>query len=140
MTHATKQDLAPLEAVFDVAYPQTLRDMATSLFQQLLEHNAHLPVHPGRAPRLAQLALVLTNRISADFGGNNLYIHKAVVFHSTQRNRDMYALYDGRRWTYKTLGKRFDLTEVQVRNIITACIEEERALRQGRLPGLDDPL
>lgn len=133
-----EQDLAPLEALFTPSYPQALRDLATSFFMELMERSAHLPVHPHRAHRLAALALALANRLSRDFGGNNLYIHKAVSHHLTQRNREMYALYDNRRWTYKTLGQKHGLTEVQVRNIIQACIEEELAARQGRLPGLDD--
>lgn len=131
-------DLGPLEAAFTASYPQALRDLATSIFMELLERAAHLPLHPGRPARLAALALALTNRLSQDFGGNNLYIHKATLHHLTRRNREMYALYDNKRYTYKTLGQKYGLTEVQVRNIIQACIEEEMALRQGRLPGLDD--
>lgn len=131
------QDLAPLEALFAPTYPQTLRDLATSIFMELLERSAHLPLHPGHATRLAQLALALVNRLSRDFGGNGLYIHKAVTHHLTQRNWEMYALYDNKRWTYQTLGIKYGLSEVQVRNIITACIEEETKARQGRLPGLE---
>lgn len=132
------QDLMPLEALFEASYPQALRDLASSIFMELLERSAHLPLHPARAHRLAQLAMALTGRLSRDFGGNNLYIHKAVLHQLTQRNREMYALHDNKRWTYKTLGQKYGLTETQVRNIIQACIEEEMARRQGRLPGLDD--
>lgn len=132
------QDLAPLEALFSPSYPQALRDLATSLFMELLERAAQQPHHPGRAQRLAGLAIALADRLSTDFGGNNMYIHKAVVHRLTQRNRAMYALYDNKRWTYKTLGQKYGLTEVQVRNIIQACLEEEVSRRQGRLPGLDD--
>ena len=131
-------DLAPIEALFSASYPQALRDLATSLFMELLDRSSNQPHHPGRGHRLAQLALALANRLSSDFGGNNMYIHKAVTHHLNARNREMYALYDNKRWTYKTLGKKYDLTEVQVRNIIQACIEEEVSRRQGRLPGLDD--
>lgn len=131
-------DLKPLETLFAPAYPQTLRDLATSMYLELMERAAGLPVHPGRAPRLAQLAMALTNRISRDFGGNGLYIHKAVSFHLTQRNWEMFALYDNQRWTYKTLGLKYGLSEVQVRNIVQACLDEEVARRQGKLPGLDD--
>lgn len=131
-------DLAPLEALFSSSYPHALRDLATSIFMELLEQSASLPRHPGRSHRMAQLALALTNRLSRDFGGNNFYIHKAVSHHVTQRNREMYDLYDNKIWTYKTLGRKYGLTEVLVRNIISACIAEELALRQGCLPGLDD--
>lgn len=140
MTHDAirTQDLAPLEALFVPTYPQPLRDLATSMFMELIERNADLPEHPGRAPRLAQLALALTNRLSLDFGGTNFYMHKAVSHHLTQRNWIMFGLFDNRRWTYKTLGHKYGLSEVQVRNIIQACLDEEVAKRQGRLPGLDD--
>ena len=136
--HLSTEDLAPVEALFVASYPQALRDFAISLFTELMERSEHLPVHPGRAPRLAQLAMALTNRLSRDFGGSNMYIHKAVSHHLTQRNREMYLLHDNKRWTYQTLGRKFNLTDVQVRNIIQACIDEEVAGRQGRLPGLDD--
>ena len=136
--HITAQDLAPLEALFAASYPQALRDMATSMFMELLERSVHLTPHPGRAHRLARLALALANRLSRDFGGSNDYIHKAVSHHLTQRNREMYLLHDNKRWTYQTLGRKYGLTDVQVRNIIQACIEEEIERRQGRLPGLDE--
>jgi hypothetical protein len=51
----------------------------------------------------------------------------------------MYALHDNKRWTYQTLGLKYGLSDVQVRNIIQACMDEEMERRQGRLPGLDDP-
>lgn len=132
-------DLAPLEALFAPTFPQTLRDLATSLFMELLDRSADLPVHPGRKRRLAGLALALANRLSRDFGGNGLYINRAVSHHLTARNWEMFALYDNQRWTYKSLGIKYGLSEVQVRNIIQACTDEEVARRQGRLPGLDDP-
>lgn len=131
------QDLGPLEALFAPTYPQTLRELASSMFMELLELNADLPVHPQRSTRLAQHALALTDRLSRDFGGNGLYIHKAVTHHLTQRNWIMFGLFDNKRWTYKTLGHKYGLSEVQVRNIIQACLDEEVAKRQGRLPGID---
>ena len=133
------EDLKPLEDLFAHAYPQTLRDLATSMFMEMLERSADLPAHPARPGLLARLALDLANRLSRDFGGNGLYIHKAVRFHLSQRNWEMFAMYDNQRWTYKSLGIKYDLSEVQVRNIIQACLDEEVARRQGRLPGLDDP-
>ena len=132
-------DLKPLEDLFATAYPQTLRDLATSMFMEMLERSIDLPDHPARNGLLARLALDLTNRLSRDFGGNGLYIHKAVSFHLSQRNWEMFAMYDNQRWTYKSLGIKYGLSEVQVRNIIQACLDEEVARRQGRLPGLDDP-
>ena len=126
-------DLRPLEALFAPTYPHTLRDLATSLFMELLDRNAGLVPHPARAGRLAELALALVNRLSRDFGGNGLYIHKAVTHHLTQRNWEMFALFDNQRWTYKTLGHKYGLSEVQVRNIIQACLEEELEKRQGKL-------
>ena len=133
-------DLSPLEAMFAPSYPQTLRDLATCMFMEMLARSADLPPHPARAGLLARLALDLTNRISQDFGGNGLYIHKAVSFHLSKRNWEMFELYDNQRWTYKSLGLKFGMSEVHARNIIQACLEEELKRRQGRLPGLDDPL
>lgn len=134
-----RYDLKPLEDLFAAAYPQTLRDLATSMFMELLEQAVDLPEHPARAGLLARLALDLANRLSRDFGGNGLYIHKAVSYHLSQRNWEMFALYDNKRWTYKSLGLKYGMSEVHARNIIQACMDEEVARRQGRLPGLDDP-
>lgn len=128
-----RYDLKPLEALFDPAYPQTLRDLATSMFLELIDQAQALPLHPGRGARLARLALALTNRLSCDFGGNGLYIHKAVSYNLTLRNREMFALYDNQRWTYKTLGIKYGLSEVMVRNIIKACLDEDTQARQGKL-------
>ena len=137
-TLLTAEQLAPLEALFGASYPQTLREMATSVYAALLERASTLPEHPGRAQRLARLALDITNRLSRDFGGNGLYVPQAMTFHLTARNREMYALHDNKRWTYKTLGKKYDLSESQVRNIIAACMEDELAERQHGLPGFDE--
>jgi Mor family transcriptional regulator len=109
------------------------------MFTKLLELSADLPPHPARAGLLAALALDLSNSISQDFGGNGLYIHKAVSFHLSKRNLEMFELYDNQRWTYKSLGLKFGMSEVHARNIIQACLEDELKRRQGRLPGLDDP-
>ena len=139
MKPVTMQDLAPLEALFDPAYPETLRDFATSIFMQLLEESQGLPPDPYSGPVLAGLALRTANRLGRDHGGRSLYFAKGVSFQQTLRNREMYALYDGKQWNYKTLGIKFDLSDMQVRNIIDACINEERAARQLNLPGLDMP-
>ena len=109
------------------------------MFMEMLDRSEGLPDHPARAGLMARLALDLTDRLSRDFGGNGLYIHKAVSFHLSKRNREMFELYDNQRWTYKSLGLKFGMSEVHARNIIQACLDEDIASRQGRLPGLDDP-
>lgn len=69
-----RYNLDPLEALFQPTYPQTLRYIATSLFMALLDTSADLPKNPNRAHRLAVLVLSGANRLSRDFGGNQLYI------------------------------------------------------------------
>lgn len=135
MKPITLQDLAPLEAMFDPAYPQTLREIATSTFMHLLEVSQVMPDDPMRGPCLAELALGITNRLSNDHGGCNLYLPKAVSFYLSPRNRKMCAEFRG---DYKALARKYKLTEQQVRNIVDAWQREQFFKRQGRLPGLDD--
>lgn len=118
MLSMTMEDLAPLEAMFDPEYPETLRDFATSIFRQFLEESKSLPADPYKGPVLAGMALRIANRLGDEFGGRSLYFAKAQKFQQELRNREIRDLFDGRKWTYKKLGIKFGISDMQVRNIV----------------------
>lgn len=135
MKPISHKDLAPLEVLFDATYPPTLRDLATSLFMQLLETFAALAPDPLRGAALARLALEQADRISIDHGGCNLYIPMATSFKLTPRNIKMCQEFRG---DYKALARKYKMSEQQVRNIVDSWQRDQFLKRQGRLPGLDD--
>lgn len=130
MYSVTMKDLAPLEELFDPAYPETLRDFATSIFMQLLDEAQRPAPEPYKGPVMAGVALRIANRLGDEFGGRSLYFAKGKRFHQELRNREILTLFDGRTWTYKTLGMRFGLSDMQVRNIVDYDREKAKEARK----------
>ena len=122
----TQQDLAPLADVLDPSTPATLREVAENLFVVLLANEPAKPKR-DRAIALAQLALLQLERLCANMGGMNWYLHKAKVLKLSKRNREMCGKFRG---DYKVLARAYDLTEQQVRNIVDAWQHEEFARKQ----------
>ena len=127
------EELAPLHALLDVAYPDNLRTIAEWLFVQLVEDFSlfGLATTPEHLDKLALVALRQTERLSAEEGGNALYLNKGVSYRATVRDREMYAQFNGRN--YNELAKARGITPTRVRQIVGAMLLLERASRQGRL-------
>lgn len=125
----TTADTEPLTKLLDAAYPERLREIALSLFAALLDH-PQLVDAVGR-PLLAELAIMQTERLSSDFGGHNLYMHKGVAYRLTPRNRQMCAEFRGDN--YDELADRYGLTPMRVRQIVDTWRREQFLARQGML-------
>ena len=132
LEQTSAEEIAPIEAVLDPAYPERLRDIATSLYLELIGQD-ELRQMMG-LPRLAQLALALTERVSTDLGGSYFYMHKGTSYRLTSRDRAMCAKFNGRN--YHQLAREHDLTEMRVRQIVNAWQLDAFSRRQGNL-GLD---
>ena len=132
--HVTSEDLAPLEAVMDEAYPARLREVAEHLFLQLVDEEEQAP-DPARAQQLAEIAMRQTERLSLELGGGNFYMHKGVSFRLTPRNREMCAKFTGNN--YDVLALQYNLSDMRVRQIIGEWQLEQFTRRQGTLPGLE---
>ena len=132
----TSEDLAPLEAVMDDAYPDRLREVAEQLYLQLVDEE-ELPPDPARAHCLAETALRQTERLSLALGGGNFYMHKGVSYRLTPRNREMCARFTGNN--YDVLALQAGLSEMRVRQIVGAWQMEQFTRRQGVLPGVENP-
>lgn len=127
------EELVPLHALLDPAYPDNLRTIAEWLFVQLIEDEdaGDEPMTAERKAGLALLALRQTERLSAEVGGNALYLNKGVSYRATVRDREMYARFKGHN--YDELAKVYRLSSMRVRQIMGAMLLDERARRQGTL-------
>lgn len=133
LAHVPATTLAPLEGLFDEAYPERLREIATCLFLELLD--AEGLVQLLGVPRLAQLALDQTERLSFDLGGESFYMHRGTRYRLSLRDREIVAEFNGRN--QHQLARKHGLSVMRIYQIIAAWREEEIARRQGRLD-LDD--
>lgn len=133
LAQVTPDVLAPLERLFDDAYPERLREIATCLFLELLDADG-LATLLG-VPRLAQLALDQTERLSFDLGGESFYMHRGTRYRLSLRDRQIVAEFNGRN--QHQLARKHGLSVMRIYQIIAAWREEEIARRQGRLD-LDD--
>lgn len=118
--------LAPLHAVLPLGFPATLTEIAEQLFLQLLDESIALQ-SAERAQLLATVALRQVDRLSAELGGGNLYVHKGTSYRLTPRNLAMCKEFRG---DYKVLARKYKLSEQQVRNVVDAWQREEFARRQ----------
>ena len=127
------EELAPLHALLDVAYPDNLRTIAEWLYVQLVEDFSmfDLATTPEHLDKLALVALRQTERLSAEEGGNALYLNKGVSYRATVRDREMYAKFKGHN--HNELAREYKITPNRVRQIVGAMLLLERASRQGRL-------
>ena len=125
MSDAQLPALIPLHALLPQGFPATLTEIAEQLYLQLAEEDLWVD-RPDRAHWLASVALRQVDRLSVEFGGGNLYLHKGASFRLTPRNRQMYQEFRG---DYKTLARKYKLSEQQVRNIVDAW-QRERFLRR----------
>ena len=127
------EELAPLHALLDPAYPDNLRTIAEWMFLQLVE-DADLLGIPGCAQRQHHCALVAlrqAERLSTEEGGNALYLNKGISYRATLRDREMYARFTGHN--YDELARAYRISTMRVRQILGAMVLIERASRQGRL-------
>ena len=127
------EELAPLHALLDPAYPDNLRTIAEWMFLQLVEDADLLgiPVCAQRQHHCALVALRQAERLSTEEGGGALYLNKGISYRATVRDREMYARFTGHN--YDELAKAYRISSMRVRQILGAMVLIERASRQGKL-------
>jgi Mor family transcriptional regulator len=134
LARSTVEDLAPLHALVDDAYPERLREIAEYLFLHLAE-DTELVAAVGHS-RLAALALGQTDRLSSELGGGNFYMHKGVHFRLSKRDRQIWDDFNGHN--IPELVKKYKLTDVRIGQIIDTARRADLARRQGALPFDDE--
>lgn len=135
--HMTAAELAVMDAMLPEKMTDRMRDVAVCMFEALvlLDRRAG-QVAPGNE-WMAQLqtwatqVLAQMQHIANEVGGEAIYFAKGLAMHVSSRDRELFARFNGRN--HRDLAKRYDITEMRVRQIV-AAIERERFLqRQGRL-------
>jgi Mor family transcriptional regulator len=119
-------DLAPLHAILPPGFPAAMAEIAEQLYLQLLEEPLALD-SAKREHVMAVTAFRQVERLSAELGGGNLYLHKGVGYRLTPRNRQMCEEFRG---DYKALARKYKLSEQQVRNIVDTWQRERFELQQ----------
>ena len=129
LTELTADEMAPLERLFHDRTPDTWRDLATSHYLTLRT----LLAGQHADAELALLAMALTHGIAADMGGTQPYIQAgAQLLASARAQRVIELLGQGKSYrdVAQLCGK---ISETRVRQIESAWVREQRALRQGSL-------
>lgn len=129
LSQLTQEQLAPLEALIPPGWPDTWRELATSLYVTLISA-------PGADAvelfSLANLAIALTLGIAQDLGGSQPYIPVgADVMSSARARRVIDLLKQG--LGYRQAADATGLTESRVRQIESEWRKQQMALRQGQL-------
>ena len=127
------EDLAPLHALLDPAYPQNLRIIAEWLFVQMLDDwdILGIPLCVDSRAKFAEVALRQAERLSTEEGGAALYLNKGISYRASVRDRVMFKKFNGRN--YDELARIHHISPMRVRQIMGAMLLDERARRQGKL-------
>jgi Mor family transcriptional regulator len=106
---------------FPPGYPELLEHIGQIVYRDLIERGVH--------PKIAEvLALQVGDSICAEVGGTQIYIPRAISYRLSLRDAEIFNEFRGDN--YAQLARKHNLSEMQVRNIINRCIEEERRRRQ----------
>jgi hypothetical protein len=137
----TQAELAVLEAMLPDGLTPDMRDVAQCLFVALVLNDPRC----GEVPTLingwgAQLhawalqALMQLQYLASQIGGGAVYLAKGITVHLTARDRKMCAEFRG---DYKALARKYNLTDMRVRQIVDTFLKAQYLSRQQGLPGLD---
>ena len=138
--HPTVNDLAPVHALMGDDFPELLREAGEALYLELAEHatldggaKAKADAHEHQQ-ELAKLALAQVARLTELFGGTQPYWPSGKYFVMSERNLQICAEFRG---DYTVLARKYNLSEIQVRNIVDGWQRKKFMAKQGKLPGLD---
>lgn len=131
--HPTIDDLKPVHALMGDDFPELLREAGEVLYLELIVDEPAPPA-PARQQSLAKLALAQVARLTELFGGTQPYWPSGKYFVMSERNLQMCAEFRG---DYTALARKYNLSEIQVRNIVDGWQRKKFMARQGALPGLE---
>lgn len=133
----TAAEAAVLDALLPEALTSDMREVAHCLYAAQVLQDGRCGQRELDASWLAalqamaELALAQLQHLVAEIGGRAVYLAKGVAVHLSARDRELCAAFNGRN--YQELARRYDLTEMRVRQIVSAWRAEQFAQRQGRL-------
>lgn len=113
--------------ILDESYPEVLADIAREIHARLMDDPRVKLPHPIAA----EVALGVAEHVRKNIGGVQTYIPRGFSFELNQRDRQMYDDFKGDN--FHELARKYDLTEMRVRQIINHVGQVERAKRQQNL-------
>ena len=137
----TAAEAAVLDAHLPVGLTEEMRDVAWCLFEAmaLMDSRAGAerpdPVWLGVLHAMARVATAQLLHRAQQQGGKAIYLAKGVAMHLSARDMQMCREFRGNNYDF--LARKYDLTEMRVRQIVAAWQAEQYRLRQARLPGID---
>jgi Mor family transcriptional regulator len=111
----------------DDSYPEVLADIARQIHQRLMEDPRVKLPHTVAA----EVALSVTENVRKTVGGVSMYIPLGRHYEASKREMDIYRDFKGDN--YHELVRKYNLTEMRIRQIIKRVNTIERAKRQGSL-------
>lgn len=136
----TQAELLVLEAMLPEALTPDMRDVARCLFEALVLADPRCGQPPTQTDWGAQLqdwaklALMQLQHLANNIGGAPVYLAKGIAVHLSARDRRMCAEFRG---DYKLLARKYNLTEMRVRQIVDTWQRVQFLNRQQGLPGLE---
>lgn len=109
---------------FPEGYPELLEQMGQIIGAELLTLGLPLAIANAKA-------LSITNAIRREVGGQQLYVSKGLEYDLSVRDEEIYSAFRGNN--YDDLARRFNLTTVQIRNIVRKGQLRDQARRQNKL-------
>lgn len=114
----------PIYIAFPDGYPEILEHMGQTIGRKLIEH--------GMAYDTVKVAAVdITEAIRTEIGGVQQYIPRGLNYMLSQRDIEIYEKFKGNN--YDALAHEYQLTAMQIRNIIKRAQDRDKAARQGNL-------
>lgn len=136
----TQAELAVLEAMLPDGLTPDMRDVALCLFEAPVLADPRCGQPPTQSDwgdqlhAWASLAMMQLQHLADQKGGVVMYLAKGVTAHLSARDRKMCAEFRG---DYKLLARKYNLTEMRVRQIVDAWQRAQFLNRQQGLPGLE---
>lgn len=136
----TEAELRVLESMLPDGLTPDMRDVAQCLFEAVVMADPRCGQSPtqddwGMQLQIwAQMALMQLQHLANQKGGVAVYLAKGVTAHLSARDRKMCSEFRG---DYKMLARKYNLTEVRVRQIVDTWQRAQFLTRQQGLPGLD---
>ncbi|WP_076591988.1 Mor transcription activator family protein [Herminiimonas arsenitoxidans] len=113
--------------MIDDSYPELLADIAREVY-------SHLKVHPKiklQHQDAAEIAMSVSEHVRKNIGGVGLYLPKGVHYEASLREQEIYKDFKGDN--FHILVRKYGLTEMRIRQIVTKVGNYERAKRQQNL-------
>lgn len=105
-------------------YPEQLIDIGNIIAEGIAQTGVE-------GDRIASLTFKITENIRSQCGGAAFYLSRGRRYELSQREEKIWREFDGTN--YYQLAKQYDLSEMQIRNIVKRAKDRDRALRQGKL-------